>query len=346
MTRWMKAAAAAVVAALALTLTFVGVASSAPDNSGNQSLRILLTNDDGANRGYIDIVRQKLCAAGHSVTVVAPSGDQSGNSSRFTTARGATIKASTSTFPCGSGTGTQYSLASSFTAGNSGGGTYTYNGPASPADSVKFALGVVFAGNPPDLVVSGANPGQNMSSVVLKSGTVGAALTAAQQGVPAIALSVAFNPADNPAGGFPQAQVAAGALGDWTNRLIAELQANAKGGALLAPGLSLNVNYPTVLTNGTFDPTKVGPAVLTVTGDRDLIPVGYVPVSGSPGTYSVNVSLCGLSSAPQCTAPEVKDADTTAIDEGKISVTPMDGDVTVLPPQSTGLQKVINALNR
>src|SRR5688572_7866015 len=114
----------------------------------------------------------------------------------------------------------QYSIASTFTLARSGGGApYNYNGPASPVDSVRFALSVVFAGDPPDLVVSGANPGQNLSSVLLKSGTVGAAQIAADKGIPAIALSVAFNPADNPAGGFPQATVAARALGVWTTQL-------------------------------------------------------------------------------------------------------------------------------
>ena len=44
----------------------------------------------------------------------------------------------------------------------------------------------------PDLVASGVNPGANTGHLVLHSGTVGAALTAATLGIPAIAASLAW----------------------------------------------------------------------------------------------------------------------------------------------------------
>jgi 5'-nucleotidase len=44
----------------------------------------------------------------------------------------------------------------------------------------------------PDVVASGVNPGANTGHLVLHSGTVGAALTAAALGVPALAVSIAW----------------------------------------------------------------------------------------------------------------------------------------------------------
>ena len=311
------------------------------------SLDVLLTNDDGVNAGYIDIVRDTLCDAGHHVTVVAPSGDQSGNSSRFTTARDAKLQVATTTFACGTGTGDQHAVSSTWTSKLSAGGTYQYSGPASPVDATRFALSVVYGAGAPDVVISGANPGQNLSSVVLKSGTVGAALSAAAKGVPGIALSVAFNGADDARAGFPASRGAAQALSDWTVRLLDELQRNRKAGAALLPsGVSLNVNHPTPLAaDRTYDDAQVAGAVLTVAGKRDLIPITYVP-TGAAGEYAVSLTLCGLPGSPaQCDDPEVRDADTTAIDRNQISVQPMNGDVTIIPPGSTGLQKVLSKLN-
>jgi len=57
-----------------------------------------------------------------------------------------------------------------------------------PADCV--ILGVLTAGQPPDLVVAGINRGANLGEEVLYSGTVSAAMEASIQGLPALAVSV------------------------------------------------------------------------------------------------------------------------------------------------------------
>ena len=62
-----------------------------------------------------------------------------------------------------------------------------------PADSVNVALDELNL--EPDLVVSGTNRGQNVGPLTAISGTIGAALTAARQGVPAVAASA--GPTDN-----------------------------------------------------------------------------------------------------------------------------------------------------
>jgi 5'-nucleotidase len=61
---------------------------------------------------------------------------------------------------------------------------------AAPAFIVRAATHGVF-GPEPDIVLSGINPGQNTGHAVLHSGTVGAALTAATNGCPALAVSLA-----------------------------------------------------------------------------------------------------------------------------------------------------------
>jgi 5'-nucleotidase len=71
--------------------------------------------------------------------------------------------------------------------------------PAVPAFAVDAppALIVIIGrlgafGDPPDVVVSGINPGCNTGRSTLHSGTVGAALTAANLGLSGLAVSVAF----------------------------------------------------------------------------------------------------------------------------------------------------------
>ena len=72
-----------------------------------------------------------------------------------------------------------------------------YGLDASPALSViAGALGAV--GPKPDLVVSGINHGVNVGRSVLHSGTVGAALTASQLGISALAVSLRVGDGPDP----------------------------------------------------------------------------------------------------------------------------------------------------
>ncbi|TVR73812.1 MAG: 5'/3'-nucleotidase SurE [Spirochaetaceae bacterium] len=60
---------------------------------------------------------------------------------------------------------------------------------ASPALTVRHALAVLCPERPPDLVIAGINYGENLGTNITISGTVGAAMQAASQGIPALALS-------------------------------------------------------------------------------------------------------------------------------------------------------------
>ncbi|HEY3605363.1 MAG TPA: 5'/3'-nucleotidase SurE, partial [Sporichthyaceae bacterium] len=228
---------AMVLAATALAVSagaiVVDSASAGPAPAG--PLRIMLTNDDGptASGEYLSALRDALCAAGHEVTVVVPSTDQSGNGTRIT-AKG-TLSAAKSTFACGSGQGTEYAVSASTPA----------NG--SPADAVLFGLKVLFAGHAPDLVVSGINPGGNYGRVTNHSGTVGAAVTAIEQGVPAVAVSMQFDAADA-ARGFTGAAAARPVAARFVANLIGHLH-QAQGDKALLPDGGLNINWPVAYDN-------------------------------------------------------------------------------------------------
>jgi 5'-nucleotidase len=69
-----------------------------------------------------------------------------------------------------------------------------YAAEGSPADCVLAGIYDVLQGGRPDLVLSGVNRGNNAAENVLYSGTIGGALEAALQGLPAIALSQFMGP--------------------------------------------------------------------------------------------------------------------------------------------------------
>jgi 5'-nucleotidase len=128
------------------------------------ALTILVTNDDGIGAPGIDALVMALSALPDvEIVVVAPAENQSGSSDKTTD-------------------GEVTATAGATTSGVAGTAVAGF-----PADSVIYALDVL--GVQPDVVVSGANTGQNIGTFVPLSGTVGAARTAARRGIPAIAVS-------------------------------------------------------------------------------------------------------------------------------------------------------------
>jgi 5'-nucleotidase len=103
---------------------------------------------------------------------------------------------------------------------------YALNG--TPADCVIMALRQSFVPSP-DLIVSGINHGANLGDDIMYSGTVAAAREAARQGIPAIAISQAYD--DKPI------RFKEGA--EYSRDLISALLQKGLGGELC-----LNVNIP------------------------------------------------------------------------------------------------------
>ncbi len=147
-----------------------GVGRSGP------AVRILVTNDDGVFApGIAALARGLADATAGDVVVVAPLADHSGAGA----AVGAVYERETIPFE-------QVEV-----RGLEDVETYGIDGP--PALAVILACIGGF-GTRPDLVVSGVNHGVNAGRSALHSGTVGAALTAAQFGLRAMAVSIAWGP--------------------------------------------------------------------------------------------------------------------------------------------------------
>ncbi|MCB1672998.1 MAG: hypothetical protein KDI29_17860, partial [Pseudomonadales bacterium] len=79
------------------------------------------------------------------------------------------------------------------------GETFGYAVHGRPADAVRWGIFVLGSERPIDLVVSGINQGANVGDVAHLSGTVGAAMEALYQGLPAIAVSQDTSGVDNQA---------------------------------------------------------------------------------------------------------------------------------------------------
>jgi len=138
-------------------------------------VRILLTNDDGIDGLGLHALARALKTCGHEVVIAAPNRDYSGY---------------------GAALGPLHVTGQVLFEDREieellGVEAYAVDGP--PA-LCAFSAALGGFGGKPDLLVSGINAGANLGRAVLHSGTVGAALTACQFGVPAMAISLAHRP--------------------------------------------------------------------------------------------------------------------------------------------------------
>jgi 5'-nucleotidase len=128
---------------------------------------ILLTNDDGINSPGLRAVAEAVQDLG-DVLIVAPRQQQSSMGRAF----------------LGDGT----SRARKYMVNRKRVPAYAVT--TSPAPTVRHAI-LLIAERQPTLVISGINYGENLGNGVTISGTIGAALEAANLGVPALAVSLA-----------------------------------------------------------------------------------------------------------------------------------------------------------
>jgi 5'-nucleotidase len=176
-----------------------------------------------------------------------------------------------------------------------------------PADCIYVALyRERFLPRWPDLVVSGINHGFNLGTDTFYSGTVAAAREAALRGIPSIALSL------GPDGSFETAA----RVGE---RLCAKML-DAPGTEEGDRGALLNVNLPPATPYRGIRATRLGRRVYLdeVTVRRDPRGKEYFWIGG-PGAHH----------------EPMEGADTEAVDEGYVSVTPLLLDAT--DPEDLGL---------
>ena len=134
-------------------------------------MKVLVTNDDGVESAGLHALVRALVDDGRDVVVVAPDRDMSGSGAAIGQVHfDQHIDARPVELP-----------------GLPGVTAYAVDGP--PGLCVLTARIGGF-GDPPDIVVSGINPGCNTGRAVLHSGTVGAALTAANFGGRGLAVSI------------------------------------------------------------------------------------------------------------------------------------------------------------
>ena len=209
-------------------------------------LDIVLTNDDGYNAPGIQTLYAALASAGFNVHIVAPAANQSAQ---------------------GSSLGGAAALNSPVAITEFSPGNYYVDGR--PATATLAALDDLFAGNPPDLVISGTNRGDNIGQSENISGTVNAALQGLFEGVPSIAVS---------AGSFGGSYDAAFAnSANFVVDFLRQLQGSqAEGQPILPAGQGLSINVP-------GNPALAGVAVTTVTPESSAS-FPYAPAAG--GTFA------------------------------------------------------------
>jgi 5'-nucleotidase len=236
-----------------------------PDGPG-----VVVTNDDGIDSPGLHELAGAAASLGHDVLVAAPAYEASGSSASMAAA----------------GPGPRITLDRRDLPGLDGIPGYAVR--AAPA-FIAFAAAQRAFGGRPQLLLSGINRGPNTGRAVLHSGTVGAALTAANHGILAAAFSLDCE----------GASVCHWATAAAVAREVIPVLAR------LRPGLALNVNVP-----------NVPPGRLRGIRYGRLAEVGAVQVSiaGSGGTQlELTVSQPRHVNAP--------DSDSAALTAGFASVT-------------------------
>ena len=173
-----------------------------------------------------------------------------------------------------------------------------------PTDAVTMGLRKALPG-PPDLILSGVNRGANLGDDVTYSGTVSAAIEGALAGIRSIALSQVYA-REGMGDTVPFAAAEA-----WGAKVIAPLL-----GAPFAPRTLVNVNFPAL------DPQAVKGIRVCRQGFHDYARGSVVEGTDPRGYPYYWFGLHGI----EHTAGHATDLE--AIDEGFVSVTPLQLDLT------------------
>ncbi|MEM7342345.1 MAG: 5'/3'-nucleotidase SurE [Actinomycetota bacterium] len=218
-------------------------------------MRILVTNDDGISSPGLHHLAQALTALG-DVTVFAPSGEYSG--------AGAAIG------HLGPGIPDVHAQAPATIGLPDTCAVYHLDAP--PALTALLACSGLF-GAPPDVVVSGINPGWNIGHAVHFSGTIGAGVTAQVFHTPALAISQRTTGSTQHWGAAAQAALALAPLvaergGLWSANAPNVDASDLRGyrQATLCDRIPYGLHSPTL--------TEVDPGRFTVDFQRHLAAVG------------------------------------------------------------------------
>lgn len=240
-------------------------------------MRILLSNDDGVFAPGLAVLQDIARSVSDDVWIVAPHEEQSGKARAVTLNAPVRVRQEDEKRFAVTGT---------------------------PADAVLLAVKDILKDQPPDLILSGVNRGQNIAEDTSQSGTVAAAIEGMHLGVPSIAFSQARNLRRGEEIPWETGRV-------WGPRVL-------KG--LLKAGwprnVVINVNFPDRL------PQDVAGVEVTAQGFRDESISSLDKRTDLRGGDYFWIGYTGkLSEPPQGT-------DLRAIYDGRISVTPLHIDMT------------------
>lgn len=253
-------------------------------------MRILITNDDGINAPGLEVLHDiavALTGDSGEVWTVAPAFEQSG-------------------------VGHCISYTHPLMLTELGQRRYAAQG--SPADCVLAAFHEVLTGTPPDLVLSGVNRGNNSAENAMYSGTIGAAMEAALQGVPAIALSQYYGPRNVHLEDKFEAARVHGL--DCVRTLLDKAAWGQRDGDAHSYRMFYNVNFPPVPA---ADVKGLRAVRQGYRGDGRF---GMKPAQSPSGRTFLWVTGANQQD------PSGADTDATANLDGYISVTPMRADLT------------------
>lgn len=225
-------------------------------------MRLLLTNDDGIDSIGLHVLAEAMKPLGE-VVIVAPDREYSG---------------------AGAAIGALWLNRPEVHRGHVEGFETVWAVSGPPALCVFFARLGAF-GPPPDLVVSGINPGANVGRSVYHSGTIGAALTARNGGISGVAVSQSVE-------GFgAEGQAWEEAIANQKWETAAAVAAEAVAAMIEQPPTEasvLNINVPDC------DLADLGPVRWTSVGNeppRAMSTATLTPKIGHEGSFHVDMTF-------------------------------------------------------
>ncbi len=266
-------------------------------------MRILITNDDGINApglAVLEDIATTLAGPKGEVWIVAPAFEQSGVAHCISYTKPMMLAAFSER---------RFAL------------------EGSPADCVLAGLHDILPA-PPDLVLSGVNRGKNAGENTLYSGTIGAALEAALQGIPAVALSQYLGPENRALEDLFEAARAHG------EQVLRALLDHAPWDADADYRLFYNVNFPPIAAEA------VKGVEATSQGFRQGTSFATEPFTSPNGRRYL-----WIRGGPQ-DRPTGPGTDVAACLDGYVSVTPMRADLSAhrsIAALAEGLRKAEGA---
>jgi 5'/3'-nucleotidase SurE len=273
---------------------------------GSGPLDILLTNDDGVDAVGVRALRAQLQSAGHRVTLAAPDRNASGSGMSFTWGNVRVLRDPEDA------------------------NVFAISG--TPATTVVLAATALYpSGRRPDLVISGINHGPNAGSLLMLSGTVGAALAGTlllDPPVPGLAVNAerlhGDQPVDSPANRAQYDDV-----GAHLARVVAATRGwFCDGGKVAHPRTVLNVNYPAVPV-----PQLRGTRLARQGSTTDLRVTFAATADGEYRAQTTSVA-----------AADGNDTDNHWLQQGYVTVTPLSGDLSDAAAPAANLKQRLRGL--